>query len=70
MVTTNNTKSMEKFVQNNGNDNELTFKNHHIRKNRIISVNKLRAKELYSTLVSNVENKPTSQMYFWKIFPN
>ena len=33
---------------------------------RIISTNRLSAK----TLVSNVENKPTSQIRFDKIFPN
>ena len=37
---------------------------------RIVSINKLNARELYSTLMSNIENKTTSQIYFEKMFPN
>ena len=37
---------------------------------RIVSINKLTARELYSTLMSNIKDKPTSQIYFEKIFPN
>ena len=43
------------------------MKDHHIiPKSMIISINKLRPNKLYSTLVSNVENTHTSQLYFEK----
>ena len=35
----------------------------------IISMKKLSAKELCSTLISNVESKHNPQLYFGKIFP-
>ena len=49
------------------NNDFLTIKDHHlklIRRTKIVSINKLPATELYSSLMSNVENKPTSQIYF------
>ena len=56
MVITNRcyTNSIEKNVQNNINNNgSLTIKDHHIiQRTRIISINKLTARELYSTLMS------------------
>ena len=73
IVTTNRcfTKSMEKIVQNNINNNgSVTIKDDHIiRRTRIFSINKLTVRKLYSTLISNIENKPTSQIYFEKMFP-
>ena len=59
-------KAWKNIVQNNINNNgSLTIKDHHvIRRTRIVSINKLTARELYSTLMSNIENKPTSQIYF------
>ena len=65
-------KTWKNIIQNNINNNgSLTVKDHHIiRRTRIISINKLTARELYSTLMSNIENKPTSQMFFEKMFPN
>ena len=36
----------------------------------MVSINKLTARDLYSTLMSNIKNKPTSQIYFQKMFPN
>ena len=73
MVSTNRcyTKSMEKIAQNNINNNgSVTIKDdHNIRRTRIFSINKLTVRKLYSTLISNIENKPTSQIYFEKMFP-
>ena len=73
IVTTNRcfTKSMEKIVQNNiDNNGSVTIKDDHIiRRTRILSINKLTVRKLYSTLISNIENKPTSQIYFEKMFP-
>ena len=73
MVSTNwcYTKSMEKIVQNNINNNGSVIikDDHNIRRTRIFSINKLTVRKLYSTLISNIENKPTSQIYFKKMFP-
>ena len=50
---------------------ELIKKDHHIiRRTRVALINKLTSRESYSTLMSNIENKPTSQIYFEKFFPN
>ena len=63
---------MENFVQNNINNNgSITIKDHHIMQRiRIVSRNKLTARELHSTLKSNIENKPTFQIYFKNMLPN
>ena len=48
----------------------LSVKDHRIiQRTRIISISKLRAKKLYSSLPSNVQNKP-SQINLEKIFAN
>ena len=67
-LTDATSKTWENVVQININNNSsLTFKDHHIiRRTRILSVNKLTASELYSTLMSDIENKPTSRIYFKK----
>ena len=45
--------------------------NHHLIKNaRILTLEKLMAKEIYSVLISSLKNKPTSQSYFENLFPN
>ena len=64
-------KTWKKIVQNNVNINKsLKVKEHDIiQKNRTISIYKLKAKELYSTLLWNVENKLPSPIHFNKIFP-
>ena len=50
---------------------ELIKKDHHItRRTRVALINKLTSRESYSTLMSNIENKPISQIYFEKFFPN
>ena len=41
-----------------------------MQKIRIISINKLSKKELYSTFVTNVENKLSSEIYFQNNFSN
>ena len=62
---------MEKINQNNINNNGSVIikDDHNIRRTRIFSINKLTVRKLYSTLISNIENKPTSQIYFEKMFP-
>ena len=46
-------------------------KDHHLlRGSRIIILEKLNSKELYSLLISAVEHQPTSQKYFDNLFPN
>ena len=49
----------------------LVVKDHHLlRGSRIIILEKLNSKELYSLLISTIENQPTSQKYFDNLFPN
>ena len=64
-------KAWKNNVQNNINNNDsLTIKDYHImQRTRIVSINKLTARELHSTFMSNIENKPTSQIYFEKNVP-
>ena len=58
------------FDYNDINDNDL-FQNHHvIKRARILSLEKLFSKEIYSILISNIVNKPTSNIYFEKLFEN
>ena len=65
-------KYWKNIIQNNINNNgSLTIKDHHIIwRTRIVSVSKLNARDLYSTLMSNIENKSTSQIHFEKMFEN
>ena len=37
---------------------------------RILTLEKLTAKEIYSILISSLKNKPTPQSYFENSFPN
>ena len=56
------------FDYNDINENDL-FQNHHvIKRARILSLEKLFSKEIYSILISNIVNKPTSNIYFEKLF--
>ena len=49
----------------------LVVKDHHLlRGSRIIILEKLNSKELYSLLISAIEHQPTSQKYFDNLFPN
>ena len=46
-------------------------KNHHVIKvARILPLDKLSSKEIYSTLISNIANKRTSNIHFEKLFEN
>ena len=69
-VNTHNNLNMEK--QNlTRNESILLVLNHHLIKYaRILTLNKLTAKELCSILISSLKNKPTSQSYFENSFPN
>ena len=52
-------------------DKETMCQNHHVLKGtRILFTNKLSSKEIYSILNSNIVNKPTSNIYFEKLFEN
>ena len=49
----------------------LVVKDHHLlRGSRIIILEKLSCKKLYSLLISAIEHQPTSQKYFDSLFPN
>ena len=50
---------------------ENLCQNHHVIKGaRILSTDKLFPKEIYLILISNIVNKPTSNIYFEKLFEN
>ena len=49
-------------------DRENLCQNHHVIKGaRILSTDKLSSKEIYSILISNIANRPTSNIYFEKL---
>ena len=49
----------------------LVVKDHHLLKgSRIIIMEKLSSKGLYSLLISAIDYQPTSQKYFDNLFPN
>ena len=49
----------------------LVVKDHHLhRGSRIMILEKLNSKELYSLLISAINHQPTSQKYFDNLFPN
>ena len=49
----------------------LVVKDHHLRRgSRIIILEKLSSKELYSLLISAIDHQSTSQKYFNDLFPN
>ena len=50
---------------------DLLIHDHHlIKRARILTLEKLSSKELYSILITKLTNKPSSNVYFEKIFPN
>ena len=56
----------EKNVEKND-----VIQDHHLIKNtRVIVLDKLTAREIYSVLLLSSGNTPTSQKYFGKVFPN
>ena len=59
-------KDSEKNVEKN-----YAVQDHHLIKNtRIIVLDKLTAREIYSVLLQSSGNTPTSQKYFDKVFPS
>ena len=52
------------------NENDLCQNHHVIKAARILPLVKLSPKEIYSILISNILNKPTSNIYFEKLFEN
>ena len=57
--------------QTSENTSFLVVKDDHLlRGSRIIILEKLSSKELYSLLISATEHQPTSQKYFDNLFPN
>ena len=63
---------MEKCVkQTSENTSLLVVKDHYLlRGSRIIILEMLSSKELYSLLISTIDHQPTSQKYFDNLFPN
>ena len=58
------------FDYSNINENNLC-QNHRIIKGvRTLPLDKLSSKEIYPILISNIVNKPTSNIYFEKLFEN
>ena len=61
-----NWKTIVKYTCNSAN---LLLLNHHvIKKNNLISLDKLHSRELYKILVYTSPHKPTSQVYFENLF--
>ena len=62
----------DKIKQNlSQNESNFLVLNYHLIKNaRILILDKLRANEIYSILISSLKNKPTSPNYFENSFPN
>ena len=63
---------MEKIIFdcNDINENDLCQNHHVIKEARFLPLDKLSSKEIYSILISNIVNKPTSNIYFEKLFEN
>ena len=58
------------FDYSNINENNLCQNHHVIKGVRTLPLDKLSSKEIYSILISNIVNKPTSNIYFEKLFEN
>ena len=65
-------KTKTKIKQNlTKNESNLRILNHHLVRNaRILTLDKLKAREIYSVLILCLKNIPTSQKYFETLFPN
>ena len=63
---------MEKIIfdYNDINENDLCQNHHVIKEARILPLEKLSSNEIYSILISNIVNKPTSNIFFDKLFEN
>ena len=58
------------FDYNDINENDLCQNHHVIKGARILPFDKLSSKEIYLILISNIVSKPTSNIYFEKLFEN
>ena len=58
------------FDHNNINENDLCQNRRVITGARILALDKLSSKEIYPILIRNIVNKPTSNIYFEKLFEN
>ena len=58
------------FDYNDINKNNLCQNHQVIKGARILPLDKLSSKEIYSIFISNIVNKPTSNIYFEKLFEN
>ena len=58
------------FDYSNINENNLCQNHHVIKGVRTLPLDKLSSKEIYSILISNIVNKPASNIYFEKLFEN
>ena len=58
------------FDYNDINENDLCQNHHVIKGARILPLDKLSSKEIYSILISNIVNKPTLNIHFEKLFQN
>ena len=57
------------IIKHNRSSENLLFLNHHlIKKKNLVSLDKLRCRELYNVLVYTSLHKPTSQVYFKNLF--
>ena len=57
------------IIKHNCSSANLLLLNHHlIKKNNLISLNKLHCRELYDVLVYTSPDKPTSHVYFENLF--
>ena len=58
------------FDYSNINENDLCQNHHVIKGAGIVPPHKLSSREVYSILIQNIVNKPTSNIYFEKLFEN
>ena len=58
------------FDYNDINENDLCQNHHVVKRARILPLDKLSSKEIYSILISNNIRKPISNIYFEKLFEN
>ena len=65
-----NSSEMEKnfFDYSNIKENDVCQNHHVITGAKILPLNKLSSKEIYSILIRNIVNKPMSNIYFEKLF--
>ena len=67
-VNTYNTQIWKNKIKQNLTKNESSLLNHLIKNARILTLDKVTAKEIYSILTSSLRNKATSQSYFGSYF--